>query len=162
VAERTDLTTGTRERAEYDRSSDEIRRDIAAKRESISATVDRLNTTVQRVFDWKTYVVDHPVAALGIAAGVGFLASRILVPGKAPTDRLVDAAMDTLDDLSDRVLDRFNLKPRYGRAVRAALMAMATRSAGNYVRKQLRGSAEREAGADLERPVPQGDQPTFH
>src|SRR5215471_16321866 len=62
------------------RSAEEIRQDIAARRESITDAVDRLSDRFQQTLDWKAYVSEHPLAALGVAAGVGFLAARIFNP----------------------------------------------------------------------------------
>src|SRR5437016_2611514 len=82
------------EATDAERSADEIRQDIAAKRESITETVDRLSDRFQQTFDWRTYVSNYPVAALGVAAGLGFLASGILKPRATPAERMKDALAD--------------------------------------------------------------------
>ncbi len=61
MAERTDVATRMRTEIEGpERSAEEIRQDIAAKRESISETVDRLGERIQETLDWREYVVEYP------------------------------------------------------------------------------------------------------
>ena len=71
---------------ESERSAEEIRQDIAAKRESITETVDRLSDRFHQTFDWRTYVNNYPVVALGVAAGLGLLVSGIFKPRPTPTE----------------------------------------------------------------------------
>ncbi|HMG35998.1 MAG TPA: hypothetical protein VKM94_18830 [Blastocatellia bacterium] len=92
-------TASGRGSAEDDRTADQIRRDIAARRESINAAVDQLNSRLERAMDWRAQVADHPFAALGAAAAVGFLASGILTPRRSPAERLVDALVSSAQDL---------------------------------------------------------------
>ena len=74
MVERTDLNAQMSvEDATRERSAEEIRHDIADKRESLSKTVDRLDERIHQTLDWREYISDHPYAALGIAAGLGFL-----------------------------------------------------------------------------------------
>ena len=74
MAERTSVATQRRLHDETaDRSAVAIRGDIAAKRESISETVDKLGERIQETFDWHEYVAEYPGVALGLAAGAGFL-----------------------------------------------------------------------------------------
>ncbi len=61
-----------------ERSSQEIQQDIVAKEQEISESVLELSERIQEKFDWREYVAKHPYAAVGIAAGVGLLASRLL------------------------------------------------------------------------------------
>jgi ElaB/YqjD/DUF883 family membrane-anchored ribosome-binding protein len=60
------------------RSSQEIQQDIVAKEQEVSESVLELSERIQEKFDWREYIAKNPIAALGIAAGVGFLASRLL------------------------------------------------------------------------------------
>ncbi|HEU4388464.1 MAG TPA: DUF3618 domain-containing protein [Blastocatellia bacterium] len=87
------------------RSADEIRQDIAANRESITRTVDKLGAKLHEKLDWREYVADHPAAALGLAAGVGFLVSRVFRRRLTPRERIVEALADTLEDATWRVRD---------------------------------------------------------
>jgi ElaB/YqjD/DUF883 family membrane-anchored ribosome-binding protein len=87
----------------WQRSSDEIRQDIAAKRESISETVDRLGDHLQRKLDWRDQVGQHPYMALGAAAAVGVLISGIFKHRPTPRERIMDAMAETIEDFTDDV-----------------------------------------------------------
>ena len=88
---------------ESPRSAEEIRRDIAARRDSISGTVDRLGDRIQETFDWRTYLADYPLVALGVAAGAGFLFAGLVRRKPTPQERIVDALSETVEDLTDRL-----------------------------------------------------------
>jgi hypothetical protein len=83
-----------------ERSSDEIRSDIAARRESITQTVGQLGEKIHQTFDWKEQVARHPYACVGLAAGVGFFLGGLL-HRKSPKDRIVDAFVDAAEELGD-------------------------------------------------------------
>jgi len=104
MAETTDVATRM-DRDASTRSADEIRHDIAATRESISDTVDKLGTKLQQKLDWREYVADHPMAAFGIAAGIGFLASAVFRRRPSPRERMLDALADAVDDIACRFRD---------------------------------------------------------
>src|SRR5215831_15783704 len=100
MAERDDLTSASYSSSSWqereansgvERSAEEIRQDIAARRESITDAVDRLSDRFQQTLDWKAYVSNHPMAALGVAAGLGFLAARIFKPRQSASERIKDA-----------------------------------------------------------------------
>jgi hypothetical protein len=90
MVERTDLT------------EEEIRQDIAARRESITDAVDRLSDRFQQTFDWRAYVSNYPLAALGVVAGMGFLAARIIKPRPSAGKRIKDAMAYGIEDLASR------------------------------------------------------------
>ncbi len=104
MAERTNVATLQRVQDETsDRSAVAIRQDIAAKRESISETVDKLGERIHETFDWHEYVAEYPAVALGLAAGAGFLAAGIFKRRPSPQDRILDAMADLTEDMTDRV-----------------------------------------------------------
>jgi hypothetical protein len=84
-----------------ERSSIDIRNDIAARRESITQTVDRLGDKIHEVFDWRGYVRRYPYATVGMAVGTGFLVSRIFKKKPSPMDRLVEAVSDRAQQLAE-------------------------------------------------------------
>ena len=63
MVERTSLTKQGDE-TDSERSAREIRQDIAAKRDSIADTVDRLSDRFQRTLDWRTYAAEYPFVAM--------------------------------------------------------------------------------------------------
>src|SRR5215475_13734778 len=111
MAERTDLTSpssslqgqGQDAISGAERSAEEIRQDIAARRESITETVDRLSDRFQQTLDWKAYVSDHPLAALGVAAGLGFLAARMIKPRRPSAGKRIKGALAYgIEDMAGR------------------------------------------------------------
>jgi ElaB/YqjD/DUF883 family membrane-anchored ribosome-binding protein len=126
-----------------ERSAEEIRQDIAARRESITDTVDRLSDRFQQTFDWKAYVSDHPLAALGVAAGLGFLAARIIKPRPSTGKRIKDALAYSIEDLAGRFHHQLeNVAPHrsglgLGRTVKAALTGLVTKAATDYLQNRF-------------------------
>lgn len=103
MAERIDIAPRTTNADAGTRSAQEIREDIAAKRESITETVDRLGERIHESLDWHSYVADHPYIAIGAATGLGLLVSGIFKPRPSPRDRMIDALAETIEDITDRV-----------------------------------------------------------
>jgi hypothetical protein len=133
-----------------ERSAEDIRQDIAARRESITETVDRLSDRFQQTFDWKAYVSDYPLAALGVAAGLGFLAASIIrKPRPSAGKRIKDALAYGIEDLAGRFHHQLeNVAPRrsgsgLGRTVKAALTGLVTKAATDYLQNRF---ADRYAG----------------
>ena len=85
------------------RSAEEIRQDIAAKRDSISQTVDRLGDRLHQKLDWREQVTQHPYVALGTAAAVGVLLSGAFKHRPTPRERIMDAVAETIEDFTDDV-----------------------------------------------------------
>lgn len=166
MAERTDVATRMRASAEpAERSAEEIRLDIAAKRDSITETVDKLGDRIQETLDWREYIAEYPVVALGVAAGVGFLVSGIFKREPAPTERLMDALADTVEDITDRFRDSIGdvipNKKGPGKTVKAAVVAAISSAAMNYAKEQAsgyllgnkKGTGSRNAQASYESPA---------
>ena len=90
---------------DVERSTEDIRRDIAKKEENISRTVEQIGERIQEKLDWRGYVKDSPYWALGAAAGIGFLASGMFRTRATPMERIMDSVAgevrDSLDSLRD-------------------------------------------------------------
>lgn len=145
MAERTNVATQQRMQDEPpDRSAVAIRQDIAAKRESISETVDKLGERIQETFDWHEYVAEYPVVALGLAAGAGFLIAGIFKRNPSPQERILDAVADLTEDMTTRVggvmAGVIQKKMFSGRTVKAAATAMIAKAAVNFLKKQVSGA----------------------
>jgi ElaB/YqjD/DUF883 family membrane-anchored ribosome-binding protein len=144
MAERNYLTTGQSSSASAhptERSAEEIRRDIASTRESISETVDQLSNRFEQKLDWRTYVSDYPLAALGVAAGIGFLASGLFRRRGSSKHRVTDALADAVEDLTDRFryqLDGLGLKrPGLKGAIKTAATGAIAKAATAYLRNRV-------------------------
>jgi len=154
MAERTDLIINKPEGGEgEDRSAREIRQDIAAKRESITKTVEQINDKVQSSLDWRTYAGDYPIVALGVAVGAGFLVSRMFRPRPTPKDRIIDAIAESFEDVADRFSGYLEAVPEKksgaGTAVKSAIAAWLTKSATDYLKNRLLPPSNRNDEAEL-------------
>jgi ElaB/YqjD/DUF883 family membrane-anchored ribosome-binding protein len=156
MAERNNLTTGQSSSASAsghapDRSAEDIRRDIASRRESISETVDQLSNRFEQKLDWRTYVSDHPLAALGVAAGIGFLASGLFRHRRRSTHRVTGALADAVEDLTDRFryqLDGLGLKrPGLKSTIKTAAAGAIAKAATAYLRNRIISGGAHEYGA---------------
>jgi ElaB/YqjD/DUF883 family membrane-anchored ribosome-binding protein len=101
MAEKNDSRTG----GSVERSSEEIRSDIAARRESISHTVGQLGEKLHDTLDWRGYVARYPYAAVGLAVGTGVLIGRLLKRKSSPRERLVDALVEKASELGEGIRD---------------------------------------------------------
>ena len=127
MAERNELTSRTEfGESSRERSVDEIRQDIAARRETITETVDKLSEQVQRKLDWREYVANHPFAALGIAAGTGILVAGLFKQRSTPAERIMYALSDSVEDLTDRLRNQLDFLPAKRPSTGSALMIAAT------------------------------------
>ena len=115
MAERNDLMKRV-DVEDEDRSTQAIRRDIAARRESITETVDELSDRVNAALDWRTYVAEHPFIAVGVTAGLTCTVLTLLKRSRSPQDRIMDALADGVEDLAGRFKDGIGTLPLMRRA----------------------------------------------
>lgn len=159
MAERNNLNPAWQEQASTsssssDRSADEIRQDIAARRESITEAVDRLSDRFQRTLNWRAYVSDHPIVALGVAAGIGFIGARLFKPRPSPGERIKDALADSVGEFAGRFKHQLEgLAPIHhnvgvGATVKAAAAGLITKAVTDYVRGRIVGAYERDYGSE--------------
>ena len=129
-----------------ERSAREIRQDIAARRESIADTVDRLSDKFQQTLDWRTYAAEYPFVALGLAAGAGYLVSRLFKPKPTPRDRIMDAVAESIEELRGRFNEQIDFMPHKrfeaGKTVKAAATAMITKAAADFVKNKFLGTRQ--------------------
>ena len=134
---------------ESERSAREIRQDIAATRDSITDTVDRLNDRFHETLDWRTYVGRYPLVAIGVATGLGLLVSAIFKPRPTPFERMKEALADSVEDFTDNLRSQFDgvvKKPGFSQTVKAAATGLAVKAASDFLTKQFFGSEEERAG----------------
>ncbi|MDX9835173.1 MAG: hypothetical protein RBT36_08175 [Desulfobulbus sp.] len=111
------------------RDSDKIRRDIVQAEQQISQTVEQIGERIKETMDWKLYVKDAPYLALGIAVGLGYLASGILATRKTSADRLLDTLTDEVRATVGGITDRA-AGPAIGQVI---LLSVATKVVANWV-----------------------------
>jgi hypothetical protein len=124
-----------------ERSAEAIRQDIAARRDSISEAVDKLGDKIQETLDWREYVSNYPMIALGAAAGLGLLVSGIFKRKPTPRERMMDAMAGMVEDLKDRAGDIagdvVKRKVVGGKTVKAALTGVITKAAMDFAKNQV-------------------------
>jgi ElaB/YqjD/DUF883 family membrane-anchored ribosome-binding protein len=142
MAQRTDLVPQTRTGAGVlqERSARELREDIAATRESISETVDRLGERLQQSLDWREYVAEHPYVALGASAGLGLLLSGLLKRRLSPRERMIEALSETVEDFSDRVRGNLDHVLHQRRSAARRISGAALALVANYYGPSLKAA----------------------
>jgi len=85
----------------FERSADDIRNDIAARRKSITQTVGQLGDKIHETLDWKGYVARYPYASVGVAAGAGLVIGMLLSRRPSPSERIMDALVEKAEELGD-------------------------------------------------------------
>ena len=164
MVERDNLSIApTRKASDEERSAEEIRQDIAAKRESITETVERLNDKFQSTLDWRTYASDYPFVALGAAFGLGYLVSRVFAPKPSPRDRILEAIADSVEDFKDQFGDYLDIVPQkkntISTSVKAAATALLTKAATDYVKNVV---SSRLTNSEETEDVPRAARASVH
>lgn len=146
--EREDLIS-TKE-ADLGRSSEDIRQDIAKEKENISQTVEQIGERIKEKMDWRRYVKDSPYWALTVAAGVGYLGSRMFLPRTTPMERIMRPIAEEVRDSLGGLLA--------GAAgpglIKVALMGIATKAASSWIKNAT--STDEASGGDVPRPLTRG------
>ncbi|MBF0496788.1 MAG: hypothetical protein HQK58_09490 [Deltaproteobacteria bacterium] len=122
-------TSNTRE-ADVERSTEDIRQDIAKGEDNISQTVHKIDERIKETLDWREYVKDSPYLALGAAAGLGYLASRMFIRRTTPMERIMGSIAEEVRDSLSGVLA--------GAAgpslVKVGLLGIATKAAAGWIK----------------------------
>ncbi len=116
--------------AGVERSSGDIRQDIANGRESISQKVDQIGERIKESLDWREYVKDSPYWAMGAAAGLGYLASRMLTPRTTPMERIMNSIAGELHD----ALGGLTSGAAGTGLVKVTLLGIATKAAAGWIK----------------------------
>ncbi len=122
-----------------ERSSTEIRNDIAARRESITQTVGQLGDKIHETLDWKGYVARYPYAAIGVAVGAGIIVGGLLKRKPSPSERIVEALVDKDDQLGDDLRDsvrKLFIKTAAPSLFRGSLYGIAGRALMHYLQNR--------------------------
>jgi hypothetical protein len=127
----------TRE-ADVERSTEDIRQDIAKGEKSISLTVDKIDQRIQEKLEWREYVKDSPYWALGAVAGLGFLASGMfLLTRTTPLERIMGSIAGEVRGSLGGLLAgvaRPNL-------MKATLLSIATKAAAGWIKDAVSTTA---------------------
>ena len=139
MAER-EYRMNTRE-ADVERSTEDIRKDIARGEDNISQTVDEIGERFKEKLDWREYVKDSPYLAIGVATGLGYLASGIYKKRATPMERIMHSVAgevrDSLGGLLVGVAGPSLLK--------VTLLSIATKAAANWIKNTTSTAVEKDA-----------------
>jgi hypothetical protein len=117
--------------ADVGRSTEDIRQDIAREKENISQTVDQIGERIKEKMDWRGYVKDSPYWALGAAAGLGYLASRMFIRRTTPMERIMRPIAEEVRDSLGSLL----AGAAGSGLIKVTLMGIATKAAANWIKK---------------------------
>ena len=130
---------GARSVGGSERSSAEIRDDIATRRESISQAVGRLQEKIHETLDWKGHVARHPYVAVSVAVGTGLILSGLFKRKASPTERIVDALIDKAEELGDdlcRAARKLIIRTAAPSLFRGALYGLAGKALMHYLQNR--------------------------
>jgi hypothetical protein len=119
--------------ADVERSSEDIRQDIAKGEENISQTVAQIGELIEEKLDWREYVKDSPYLAIGAAAGLGYLASRIFMTRATPMERIMGSiAREVRGSLGGVIVGAAG-----SGLISATLRSIATKAAASWIKKAM-------------------------
>lgn len=137
--------------AAIERSTEEIRHDIAQGKENISRTVEQIDERIKEQLDWREYVKDSPYWALGAAAGLGLLASGMFLPRSTPMERIMGSVAEEVHNL----LGGQHAGPAGPGVIKVTLLGVATQAAVSWIKKATASSTMASDGA---KPRPQTER----
>lgn len=135
--------------AEIERSTEDIRQDIAREEENLSRTAQQIGDRIKEKLDWSAYVKDSPYWALGAAAGLGFLASKMLQTRTTPVERIMSSLAEEVRDS----LGGLHVGAARPGLIQVTLLGIATKVAADWIRNS--SSASSSGGI---KPQPQTDR----
>jgi len=99
------------------------------ERENISQTVEQ----IKEKLDWRGYVKDSPYWALGAAAGLGYLASRMFIRRTTPMERIMrPIAEEVRDSLGGMLAGAAG-----SGLIKVTLMGIATKAAASLIKNAI-------------------------
>jgi hypothetical protein len=129
-----EAANGTTERGN-ERSPDRIRQDIAVKRQELAKTVERLGERIEETLDWRYQVGRHPLLAMIMAAGVGFVVfNKVGRLRHATANPLLNGAGDVAERVvaggptavKGALFENLSLGPSLGAALGTAALRVGT------------------------------------
>jgi ElaB/YqjD/DUF883 family membrane-anchored ribosome-binding protein len=115
---------------DVERSTEEIRRDIAKKEENLSRTVEQIGERIQEKLDWRGYVKDSPYWTLGAAAGLGILASGMFRTRTTGMERIMNSVAGEVRGSLDG-LRAITAGPGL---IKVTLLGLATKAAAGWLK----------------------------
>ncbi len=123
--------------ADAERSTEEIRQDIANGEENISRTVGQIGDRIKEKLDWREYVKDSPYWAAGAAAGLGLLVSGMFIRKSTPLERIMDSiAGEIRSSLGGRIAGAEGTG-----LMKLTLQAIAVKAATDWIKRTIPANA---------------------
>lgn len=116
--------------ADVERSSEHIRQNIAKGKENISQKVDQISDRIKEKLDWREYVKDSPYLAIGVATGLGYIGSRVLIKRTSPVERIMNS-------IAGDVRGSFGGPTAGPGLIKLTLLGIATRTAAGWIRNTI-------------------------
>ncbi len=116
--------------ADKERTTEDIMQDIAREEKQLSQTAEQIGERLKEKLDWRAYVNDAPYWALGVAAGLGYLASKRLKARRAPLEQFISSLPEEVRDAGNG-LNATTARPGLCRAI---LMAIATKAVADWIK----------------------------
>lgn len=132
------------------RRTEDIRQDIAKGEENISQTVERIGERLQEKLDWRGYVKDSPYLAVGVAAGLGYLASGLFVKRATPMERFMGSIAEGVHDS----LAGLGVGAAGSGLIKATLLGIATKAAATWIKNATSKAVESDNAGRIGRGLP--------
>jgi hypothetical protein len=126
--------------ADVERSTEDIRQDIAKGKENISQTVEQIGDRINEKMDWRGYVKDSPYWALGAAAGLGYLSSRIFMKRTTPVERIMGSIAE---EVRGSVVGLLAGAAGSG-LIKVTLIGIATKAAASWIKNAASTAVAKE------------------
>jgi len=133
-----------------ERSTEDISQDLAKEKENISQAIEQIGERVKEKMDWRGYVRDYPYWALGAAAGLGYLASRVFTKRRTPVEQIMRPIAEELRHSLGGLL----AGAAGSGLIKVTLISIATKAAANWIENA--SSTNVAGGAALGRPQTRG------
>jgi len=118
---------------DVERSTDDIRQDIAKEKENISQAVEQIGERIKEKLDWREHVKDSPYWALGAAVGLGYLASRMFIRRTTPMERIMRPIAEEVRDSLGGLL----AGAAGSGLIKVTLMGIATKAAASLIKNAI-------------------------
>jgi hypothetical protein len=115
--------------AGVERTTKDIRRDIAKEIENITQTIEQMGGRINKKLDWREYLNDYPYWALGAAAGLGYLTSGMFQSGTTPRERAIGSSTDE----DHNSLGSLFAGTAGSGLIKATLLGIATKAAVSWI-----------------------------
>lgn len=128
--------------AERERSSEDIRQNIAREEENISQAVEQIGERIKEKLDWRSHLKDSPYWMMGAAVGVGYLASMVFARRTTPMERI-------LDSFADEVRGSLGSHPAASATpglITMTLLGIATKAAADWIKQEYHPDSGASSG----------------